>query len=36
MRAHLANSRNRYSARILQASAKPASKAAKVRSAAKA
>jgi DNA-binding FadR family transcriptional regulator len=36
MRAHLANSRNRYSARILQAAAKPASKALKVRSAAKA
>jgi DNA-binding FadR family transcriptional regulator len=36
MRAHLANSRNRYSARILQAAAKPASRAVKVRSAAKA
>lgn len=36
MRAHLANSRNRYSARILEASTKPASKAVKVRSTAKA
>ncbi|QRM29413.1 FadR/GntR family transcriptional regulator [Microvirga sp. VF16] len=36
MRAHLANSRNRYSARILKASAKPAPKAVKARAAAKA
>ncbi|EIM29040.1 FadR/GntR family transcriptional regulator [Microvirga lotononidis] len=36
MRAHLANSRNRYSARILQASGKSAAKPVKVRSAAKA
>jgi DNA-binding FadR family transcriptional regulator len=36
MRAHLANSRNRYSARILQGSAKPAVKTAKLRSVAKA
>ena len=36
MRAHLANSRNRYSARMLEASAKPASKPVKDRSTAKA